>query len=73
MSNYSKLTKAQLIEMIDELELRTVEGRIEQIRNEISWLVHDLGQAVQWVYDAGVGARHLLQPVLVTFQKRKGV
>jgi hypothetical protein len=72
MSNYSKLTKAQLIEMIDELELRTVEGRIEQIRNEISWLVHDLGQAVQWVYDAGVGARHLLQPVLTTFQKRIG-
>ena len=72
MSNYSKLSKAQLIEMIDDLELRTVEGRIEHIRNEISWLVHDLGQAVQWVHDAGVGARHLLQHVLATFQKRKG-
>jgi hypothetical protein len=71
MSNYSKLTKAQLIEMIDEMELRTVEGRIEQIRNEVSWLVHDLGQAVQWVFDAGVGARKLLNPVLLTFQKRK--
>lgn len=60
MSHLSRLTKAQLIEIIDDLEARTVEARLEQVRNEFLWLVDDVLKVIRWTYNLGADARHLL-------------
>ena len=55
--DYRKLTKAQLIERIHELETQTVEYKWEHFVAELKLLITDLKNLVGFIYVAGVKTR----------------
>ena len=64
-----KLTKAQLVERIEELETKTVTYKWEHFVMELQLLVEDLHKSIIYIYEQGARARKAVetirQPILV--------
>jgi hypothetical protein len=65
---YAKLTKAELLLLVDQIETElteahafTFEGKVEQFMTEVKLLGQDLVKLVQYVYNAGVRVRAELE------------
>ena len=76
MSTYAKLTKAELLEVIEQLETRlseakefTFEGKFNQVAREIKLLGEDLYKLGRLVYELGKRTGDQVKPVLVGTQK----
>lgn len=55
--NYNKLTKAQLIERIHELETQTIEYKLESFALESQLLVEDLLKVGRYIFELGARAK----------------
>ena len=76
MSTYAKLTKAELLEVIDQLETRlteakefTFEGKFNQVVREIKLLGDDLYKLGKFVYELGSRTAIQVKPVLAKAHK----
>ena len=55
--NYQKLTKAQLIDRIEELEKQTIQYKVNSIASETKALMSDVVKLVFTIYMLGVKTR----------------
>lgn len=67
--NYNKLTKAQLIERINELEKETLQYKFENFIVESQLLLEDLYKAIQYVYTLGCKTRRAVHEVTLPVLK----
>ena len=68
--NYNKLTKAQLIARIEELETQTVEYKLNQAKEEIQALGRDLVWTANRTYALGQQASAQVRKALTNLEKR---
>lgn len=68
--DYNKLTKAQLIERVQELEKQTVQYKLESFVIESQLLIEDLYKAIQFVYTLGCKTRRAVQEVTLPVIKK---
>lgn len=59
--SYTNLTKAQLIERIQELEQQSFQARLGLVKRELFLAWEDLTKVVRWFYDSGVQTRKAVQ------------
>ena len=70
--NYNKLTKAQLIERVQELEKQTLQYKLESFIIESQLLLEDLYKAIQYVYTLGCKTRRAVDEIrLPVFKEDK--
>ena len=56
MSDYSKLSKAELLKVIEELEQNQLSTKLQVLKREFKLLGEDLIKAVAYVYELGYKA-----------------
>ena len=69
MANYSRLTKAELLHIIEQLEDKTLESRIQYFKKEVVLLGRDLLKITEYVYDAGYKAGSYFYNTFPTIKK----
>jgi hypothetical protein len=69
-TKYAKLTKSELLILVDQIEAdlaeartHTIDGKWEVFVKELKLLAEDIQKAVAYVYNAGVNARQQLSEV----------
>lgn len=62
---YSRLTKSQLLDKIEELESQTLSSTLNNVINELKLLAKDIQKAVAFTYNAGVECRAQLQSIRI--------
>jgi len=71
--NYNKLTKAQLIERIEELEHETVQYKWDSLVLESQCLVQDLKHALGYLYGLGCKARSVVDGINWSILKHEAI
>lgn len=66
--NYNKLTKAQLIARIEELETQTIDYKINQTKEELLALGRDIAWAAERTYALGQKAARQVQDALKSME-----
>ena len=61
--NYKSMTKAQLIERIEELEKQTIQYKLDSFVIESQLLLEDLLKATKFMYELGCKARKAIGPI----------
>lgn len=71
--NYNRLTKAQLIERVQELERQTLQYKFENFIIESQLLLEDLYKAIQYIYELGCKTRRAVHEVTLPVIKTEPV
>lgn len=63
--NYNKLTKAQLIDRINELETQTIQYKVDNFVLESQLLMEDMVRVIKFLFNKGASVRHSYQESLI--------
>ena len=61
--NYKNMSKAQLIERIEELEKQTIQYKLDSFVIESQLLLEDLLKATKFMYELGCKTRKAIGPI----------